>query len=55
MCTDKARYNISALNNDENSGPACAAHIANLVIKDMFLYDTSYGFVTSVIWFSKHK
>lgn len=59
MCTDKARYNISALNNDENSGQhisgehfirqPCAAHIANLVIKDMFLYDTSYGFVSSEI------
>lgn len=59
MCTDNARYNISALNNDENSAQhisgkhfirlPCAAHTANHVIKDMFLYDTSYGFVSCEI------
>lgn len=59
VCTDNARYNISALNNDENSAQhisgkhfirlPCAAHTANLVIKDMFLYDTSYGFVSCEI------
>lgn len=59
VCTDNARYNIHALNNDENSAQhisgqhfirqPCAAHTANLVIKDMFLYDAYYGFVSSEI------
>lgn len=56
VCTDNAKYNVSALNGDKNSAQQLsgepiirqprAAHTANLALKDLLLLDEKYGFVS---------
>ena len=61
VCTDNAKSNIAALNHKKNSAQQlsgehfirqpCAAHTANLAIKDTFESDDDFGFVSAVIDF----
>ncbi|KAK8835911.1 hypothetical protein M9Y10_040289 [Tritrichomonas musculus] len=61
VCCDNARSNISAFNGNKNSAQQksgknfirqpCAAHTANLVIKDSFDSKDEFGFVYEIITF----
>ena len=61
VCCDNAPSNISAFNGNENSAQhksgknfirqPCAAHTANLVIKDSFDSKDEFGFVYNIITF----